>query len=350
MVTAIKSGHALGFHRVLDDPKVLPQNAKKLDARSGLYDNEVLIQVDELQIDSASFAQLKKEYPDEEKLKKTVMQIVDERGKMQNPVTGSGGMLLGTVKEIGSNYPDKSLKKNMKLATLVSLTATPLQLDSIDAVDFKKERLQVCGKAILFEKSLYVPMPDDISEGAALAAFDICGAPLLTVNHVKEGDTVFVLGLGKAGRSVVAAIRYRFGEGVRILGADSGQDAVEFCLKYYENQQANNFAVLDAQDTLQVMRWVEEQTDGKMADVTINLVNVANTEMPSILATKDEGTCILFSMATDFQKATLGAESVGKDVRLVMGRGFVRGHGEFMLELLRCDRVLRGYFEGVFGG
>jgi len=275
------------------------------------------------------------------------MQIVAERGKMQNPITGSGGMLLGLVEQIGSEYPDKSLKVNQKIATLVSLTSTPLSLEEILSVDYKKERLQVRGKAILFESSLYTTLPEDISEGAALAAFDICGAPLLSVNHAKPGDTIFVLGLGKAGRSVVSALDYKYGARVTILGADADANAVSFCEKNY-GSRVDRFSVLNAQDPLQVLEWVGHQTDGKLADLTINMVNVANSEMPAILGTKDHGTCIFFGMNTDFQKATLGCESVGRDVHIVMGRGYTKGHAAFMVELLRYDSVLKNYFEREF--
>jgi len=34
-----------------------------------------------------------------------VLDIVAERGKMQNPETGSGGMLVGTVEEVGPESP-----------------------------------------------------------------------------------------------------------------------------------------------------------------------------------------------------------------------------------------------------
>lgn len=345
MRTRQGKGHPLGFHRVLDEPKVLPQNATKLDATPCIFSNEVRVAVRCLQVDSASFNQLKREYPQEGRFKETVLRIVSERGKLQNPVTGSGGMLLGSVEEIGKDYPDKSLKKNMKIATLVSLSATPLTLAAIESVDFKRERLGVRGQAILFEKSLYSPMPRDISEGAALAAFDVCGAPLLTVSHVEPGDTVFVMGLGKAGRSVVAGLRHQLGDAVRVLGADADERAVRFCNEHWQTSCAQ----LDCQDAWLVLRWVADKTAGQLADVTVNLVNVPNTEMPAILSTKDGGDCIFFSMATDFQKATLGAESVGKDVNLVMGRGFVRGHGAFMLKLLRRDEALRGFFEESFG-
>lgn len=343
-----KKGDELGLHRVLDHPKVLPQNAKKLDSTSQIYPNELLVGVTALQIDAASFSQLKNQHHEAQAIAAAITEIVQERGKMQNPVTGSGGMLLGQIEAIGPDYPDKTLRVGQKIATLVSLTATPLAINEIHSVDMTKERVHVSGKAILFERSLYAVLPDDIAEGAALAAFDICGAPLLTVNHVKAGQTVFILGLGKAGKSVIAGLRHRFADQIRILGADANEKAVAFCSDY-DSQQPSAYAVLNAKDPIAVAKWVLDHNEGRLADVTVNLVNVANTEMPAILATRDRGVVIFFSMATDFQKAALGAEASAKDVELLIGSGYVRGHADFMLELLRSDTALRAYFEKEFG-
>ena len=49
-------------------------------------------------------------------------------------------------------------------------------------------------------------------------------------------------------------------------------------------------------------------------------------------------------MATSFTAATLGAEGVGKDVTLIMGNGYVPGHAELALELLRSHAGLRELF------
>src|SRR5689334_8517589 len=86
-----------GLHRVLDDPadgRVLPQAARRLDARRELWPDEVRVRVETLNLDAASFRQLEqKREGDGAAVRDEVLAIVAERGKMQNPVTGSGGML-----------------------------------------------------------------------------------------------------------------------------------------------------------------------------------------------------------------------------------------------------------------
>lgn len=132
----MKKGCRYGTHRVISPEGTLPQPAIKLDNTMEIYDNEVLIDVQTLNIDSASYTQIKQACNgDASRMEEMILAIVKERGKMQNPVTGSGGMLIGTVKEIGSNFPDKSLKVGDKIATLVSLSLTPLKIHRIKKLD-----------------------------------------------------------------------------------------------------------------------------------------------------------------------------------------------------------------------
>jgi len=87
-----------------------------------------------------------------------------------------------------------------------------------------------------------------------------------------------------------------------------------------------------------------ELTDGKLADVVINCVNIENTEMASILACKDNGTVYFFSMATSFTKAALGAEGVGKDVNMIVGNGYCKGHAAITLQVMRECEPLKNLF------
>src|SRR5205085_8482224 len=125
-----------GLRRVVRPRGALPQRAEVLDARMALGPDELFIDVEHLNIDAASFRQLSQEQGgDPERIAWRVQQIVAERGKMQNPVTGSGGMLIGRVAEIGPLHPARGeLKPGDRIATLVSLTLTPLVLDAVAKV------------------------------------------------------------------------------------------------------------------------------------------------------------------------------------------------------------------------
>jgi L-erythro-3,5-diaminohexanoate dehydrogenase len=90
-------------------------------------------------------------------------------------------------------------------------------------------------------------------------------------------------------------------------------------------------------------------TGGKMADITINCVNIPNTEMASILATKNDGLIYFFSMATSFTKAALGAEGIASDATMIIGNGYTKGHAEISLNILRECKALRDMFMELYG-
>jgi hypothetical protein len=103
--TAPTTSDPTGLHRVLDgggQGRVLPQAAQRLDTRRELWPDEVRVRVETLNLDAASFRQLESKHDhDGDAVRREVLEIVATRGKMQNPVTGSGGMLIGIVEEVG---------------------------------------------------------------------------------------------------------------------------------------------------------------------------------------------------------------------------------------------------------
>ena len=100
--TVVRRGCRFGTHRVLEPAGALPQAAWRLDATPIAYDNEVLCDVDVLNLDSASFRQICEACNhDAADVAEHVAGIVRHRGKQHKPVTGSGGMFVGRIREIG---------------------------------------------------------------------------------------------------------------------------------------------------------------------------------------------------------------------------------------------------------
>ena len=209
-----KKGSPYGTHRVIDPVGVLPQPALKIDNDMEIYDNEILIDVQTLNIDSASFTQIKEQANNDlEEIKNIMMGIVESKGKHQNPVTGSGGMLIGTVEQIGPALEGKTdLKVGDKIATLVSLSLTPLRIDEFLDIRPDVDQVDIKGKAILFESGIYAVIPEDIPENLALSVLDVAGAPAQTAKLVRPGDTVVVLGgTGKSGMLCLYEAKKRAG-------------------------------------------------------------------------------------------------------------------------------------------
>src|SRR3954469_3718912 len=120
------TGDPVGMHRVLEPVGVLPQAAERLDTDPVIRDDEVRVRGERLNLDAASFRQLAgKHAGDGAAVRAEVLEIIGTRGKMHNPVTGSGGMLIGVVDEVGAESA-LPVKVGDRVATLVSLTLTPL--------------------------------------------------------------------------------------------------------------------------------------------------------------------------------------------------------------------------------
>lgn len=343
-----KKGCALGTHRVLEPKGVLPQPALKVDNRMEIYDNEILVSVQTLNIDSASFTQIKEQAgKDPEGIKDIMMKIVDERGKHQNPVTGSGGMLIGTVEKIGSALEEqRDLKVGDKIATLVSLSLTPLVIEEIKEIRMEIDQVDIKGKAILFESGIYAKLPRDIPENLALSVLDVAGAPAQTAKLVQPGHRVVVIGgAGKSGMLCLYEAKKRAGITGQVICLGHSNKSIE---RPKSLGLADDYVAVDATDALAVKNVIEELTDGEMADVVINCVNVNNTEMGSILAAKTDGLVYFFSMATNFTKAALGAEGVGRDTTMIIGNGYTKGHAEISLQILRESDELRKVYQELY--
>jgi len=341
-------GDKYGAHRVVEPAGVLTQAAWKIDAdMSKTYSNEILVDVISLNIDSSSFTQIKGEAGgDKEKIAKKILEIVGERGKMQNPVTGSGGMLIGQVAAIGGDLSDRDLKVGDKIATLVSLSLTPLKIDEILAIQSDIDRVDIKGQAILFESGIYAKLPDDMSEALALAALDVAGAPAQTSRLVKEGDSVLVLGAGgKSGLLCCYEAMKKAGPKGNVVGMCRSEDDKK---KLLENGFCNKVILSDARKPLDVLEKALEANGGKEFDVSISCVNVPSAEMACILPVRDDGVVYFFSMATDFAKAALGAEGVGKDVQMIVGNGYTKDHVDITLAAIRESSALRDIFNAKY--
>lgn len=345
----MKKGNKYGTHRVISPKGVLPQPADRLDNNMDeIYDNEILIDVQTLNVDSASFTQIKQQAGgDKARIAEIMLGIVEKQGKHRNPVTGSGGMLLGTVEKIGDALAGKTdLKVGDKIATLVSLSLTPLRIDKIKDIREEIDQVDIDGKAILFESGIYAKIPSDMPENLALSALDVAGAPAQTAKLVKPGDTVLIIGAGgKSGMLCCYEAKKRAGVTGKVIGI-CGSPKSEARLK--KLGFCDHVFVADATQPVAVLEKIEELTGGELCDITINNVNIPDTEMTSILCTKDSGTVYFFSMATSFTKAALGAEGVGSDVTMIVGNGYTRGHAEITLQLLRESEELRKVFTELY--
>jgi len=340
----------VGLHRVVEPSGVLPQAAWRLDPDPRLWPDEARIRVERLNLDAASFRQLADKHGgDGDRVRAEVAEIIRTRGKMHNPVTGSGGMLVGTVEEVGPHSP-LGLAPGDRIATLVSLTLTPLAVsDGLAAWDGLGEQVPCEGHAILFGRSIAAHLPDDLPAALALAVMDVCGAPALThrvvARYVAQGRPPVVAVIGGAGKSgslaLAAARRAGAARAVGVVPVPAEAAALR------RAGLADAVVLADARDPVALAEAVHSA--GGPADITVVCVDVPGCEHGAILATANLGTVVFFSMATSFASAALGAEGLAADVTLMIGNGYAAGHADFALDVLRNSPGARSLFEARLG-
>ena len=330
----------LGVHRVLDPAGVLPQAADSLDASPAIWPDEVRLAVERLNVDSSSYRQLvAAHHGDYDAIRRDLVTLIRRRGKLHNPATNSGGILLGVVDEVGPRSP-LGLSLGERVATLVSLSLTPLHLtDELAGWDGRSEQIPARGHAILFARSAVARLPEDIDASIAMALCDVCGAAGLTDRTVRRatiqrGRSLVITVLGAGGKSgALALVAARRAGSSHIIGIVPTADEARALTS---TNLADEVLVLDARDAVAVASRVVTR-----ADVTVVCVNTDGCEAGAILATAEGGTVLFFSMATSFARAALTAEGLVADVTLLIGNGYVPGAADMAFDLWREEPALR---------
>lgn len=335
-------------------PLPLPQRAWRLDASARAVATEIEVDVETLNVDAASFRQMEEEVGgDPQRVAEVVLRTVAARGKQHNPVTGSGGMLLGRVRQVGHAVTDRGFSPGDRIATLASLSLTPLALRRVLAVRPASAQLDVEGTAYVFASAPMAKMPADLPERLALACLDVAGAAPQVARLASAGDAVVVLGGGgKSGLLCAAAARRRVGPTGRVVALESHApfaDDVRALRTADGAPLCDAVLAADARDVVTVRDRVREALGGRGADLVLSCVNVGGCEMAAIAAARDRGKVYFFAMSTSFTAAALGAEGIGADVDLFIGNGYAHGHAEHTLELVRAEPALRALFERRYG-
>jgi L-erythro-3,5-diaminohexanoate dehydrogenase len=342
---------SLGIHRVIEPKGALPQPAWKLDNTPVASSTETLIDVQKLHIDSASFTQIATACErDPRRMSRHIMEIIARRGKMHNPVTGSGGVLMGKVEQLDEEFGKMhTLAIGDTIVSLTSLSWLPLHLARIQRIHLDRCEVEVEGKAIFFRSNPLAKLPNDLPPNLVVAALDVAGAPARVATLVQPGQRVTVLGAGgTAGLLTLCALRQRLGSDGEIVAIEYSEKALQDVVTL---GAANVVVQGDATCPLDLVEQVSNACSPTdyLADLTINVVNVPHTEFATILLTRTDGRILFFSMATSFTSAALGAEGMARQVEMHIGNGYMPDNGAVALQLLRDYPALRTIFAKRFG-
>ena len=337
---AVDINALLGADRVLDPPGSLPQPAERLDPSGPVRPHELELVVERLCLDSTSFRNLRERAGgDPDLIARLIVEIVEARGKLHNPDTDSGGILVGAVTAIGERFGSPP-ELGARIATLGSLTLTPLRLEAVTRVDPRSPQVDVAGTAYVFDRASWGPVPDDLPLPVALDLYDVCAAGSQTRDLAPVEGTVCVLGAGHAGKLALAAARDVVEDGT-LVAVDVDEQAVG---RVVELGLCDVGVTADLRNPLAALEAVRA-AGVPPADLTVVVVNATGCEPTAILLTADEGTVLFFSMATSFSAAALAADGIGTRARMLVGSGYSPDGGRYALDLIRRMPALREALE-----
>lgn len=334
MESMLEARQRLGVDRVLEPINALPQAALRLDPSGPVRPYEVELAVERLSIDSTSYRNLRlRGNDDPDAIAALVLEIVAARGKMHNPETDSGGVLLGTVTAVGDHYLDPP-DIGKRVVPMCSLTVGALRLEKVTAVDPTSVLVDVSGTA--YYRAPCAALPEDIPEATAIGLLEVSTAAAQLRDLLPPTGTVYVLGAGHGGKLALAAARQELDTG-QLVAIDVDSAAVEQTVALGLCDVAVTADLADPIETLKAV-----QAAGlPPADLTVVVVNATRCESTAILLTAEGGTVLFFSIATNFAAAALAGDGIGSEVRLLIGSSYAHGRGAYALEVYRRSPALQ---------
>lgn len=326
---------SLGVGRSIEPKDSILQPAWRIDNSMSLRAGEMLVSVRIININLVSFNEIgdETEFIDE-LFRQRIIDIIDQRGKLHNPITGTGGMLFGRVEKMDAQYLNKqNLKIGDEIISMTSLTVTPIKIERIISIDYESAQMAVEGHAILFSDSPVVKVPSDLPLKTVISAMDEAGAPMRTDEIVKEGDHVLIMGgSGKVGLLCAFAAMRKLRGKENLVALVASQADKE---KLSSIHVFSKIITMDATDISNIGYTDTIPDFDDSFDVVINCINKPDTELISLTAAKPKGILFFATLSSNERLAALTAESMGKELQILTYTGFMEGHAEFTMNLMR---------------
>jgi len=183
-----KMSATYGIKRVLEPKNVLPTSAWKLDNGRNIFPDELRVSIKRIHLEGTGFKQICTESNDDEKkIKQNIIDMVIRRGKLHNPVTDTGGLVMGMVEEIGAEYDNREgLKTGDLIICNASAASIPLYIEEITGVNKAFNQLEAKGYAIIHSLIPIVKAPKDVPVDMLMFTFDQSGT-LYRLHKLAEG-------------------------------------------------------------------------------------------------------------------------------------------------------------------
>ncbi len=327
-----------GIKRVLEPQHVLPTSAWKLDNSRNIYPDELRVSIKRIHLEGTGFKQICTEVNDDEKkIKQQIIDIVIRRGKLHNPVTDTGGLVMGVIEEIGSDYDNKtSLKTGDRIICNVSAASVPMYIEDITSVNRAFNQVEATGYAIIHDSIPVVKIQEDLPLNLTMFTFDQSGTLYRLHQLIGDGKKFLIVG-----NSMLTNLLYGY-----VIRREVGAEAEIVCL--FDKRTSMRMAgkgidelvekVFDEVHFINILKPMEcmKQLDAEsLFDLSVNCAEIPGAETINILATKPEGTVLFANLINNLNIALYITESMSKPLYVRCAEGYINGYDDFDIEIIR---------------
>ena len=326
-----------GQNRVLEPQYVLPTSAWKLDNSRKIEPFEMRVDIHKIHIEGTSFKQICLEANDnDERIKQKIMDIIIRRGKLHNPVTDTGGLFYGTVREIGAKYENPLiLKLGDEVICNTSMASVPINVDRVISIDRAFGQVDVEGYAIIYDKIPVVKKTEDVHINLLLYALNESGT-LLKVSNTAVGKRKFLV----VGNNELTNLFYGYA-----IKKVAGDDAEIICLLDKKTESLlsgssmdrlmdNVFSEVRMVDILKPLECMEEIQKKAPFDLSVNCADIPGAETINILAARQGGTVVFANLINNYNIALYITEAISKQLDIRCADGFIAAYENFDIDIV----------------
>ena len=333
-----------GVSRVMEPKGAVPATAWKLDNQRQISPKEIRIRLEKVHIEWDNFNQICSHCGyDEMRIKARIMQIIEERGKLHNPFTGSGGLFMGTIEEIGSEVDAEGLKVGDRVFSQSSITGMAMHIDRITRFDFNYGQMECQGYVICFEATSLIQYTGKVSAKYLLTAIDEEGNFLGVRQAVSEGNVERAVIIGG---NLVTTLLYAqilrdcFGENTRltaVLDKHSLGNLTEAEIISAFQPVIEHTCFVDLSQPLEAWQQImDEERNDQPVDAVINLEDISGSETLATLLVREHGTVFYASLQNNYSVGILVADSMGKEVTPYSLDGFDKDAYDYAVKLIQA--------------
>ena len=330
-----------GIDRVIEPVGTIPSTAWKIDNSRELSPGEMRVSLDMVKIEDSNFAQIVSvaNYVDS-KMKHRILDIINIRGKLQNPYTESGGILCGKIEEIHPKTQIEGFSEGDEIVALTSVSGFPMYIEEIYDIDYNYGVIKCKGYAILFEAAKFVRKPENVELKSLLCALDEEGSLIDLRDFILESSPkkVGILGSNPIELLIYSRMTRECNPDIEIVAILDSNTMNYITEKEFYNifeDVVDRVYFVDMTRPMSSFKTVFCGESKVLLDAIINLEDIKGSETMAALLVKHKGLMYHTGVKKNLFHSILAVDCMGKEVTIHSLDGYANGVFDFAVELVK---------------